>query len=159
MMDYFLIVMVTFLWLLLPTMILTYLLNWIPRLRCNPGIPYGIVALIVALGAAAFATEGEYEFVLCRSLAGVLMLGVLALDYRRTMEGGMESSGSGGVFMILGALAAFAGVIWLRVSAVLSARSPGRGLLLLVSGFAMIGVGLVLLKHARSRLSNDAIPG
>jgi hypothetical protein len=79
-------VTITFLALLLPTMILVVLLNLIPPLRRNRAITYGIVALLVILVTVWASSLDEYG--LLRSLAGALTLSVLAADYKRTVRSG-----------------------------------------------------------------------
>jgi hypothetical protein len=80
-------IIVTFLLVLLPAMILTYLLGLIPPLRRNPRV-YGIVALFVVIAAVALAALNKFEYLLYRGLAGLLVLGVLAADYDRTVVRG-----------------------------------------------------------------------
>ena len=77
-------IIVTFLLVLLPTMILTYLLGLIPPLRRNPRVIYGIVALFVVIATVALWAQDRFEYLLYRGLAGLLVLGVLAADHART---------------------------------------------------------------------------
>jgi hypothetical protein len=79
-------IIVTFLLVLLPTMILTYLLGLIPPLRRNPRVTYGIVALFVVVATGALWAQDKFEYLLYRGLAGLLVLGVLAADYGRTVS-------------------------------------------------------------------------
>ena len=74
--------MVTFLVMVLPTMILVFLLTLIPPLRHNPAVAYVTVALLVMLATAALAAEDAHS--IPRLFAGALALSVLAADYRRT---------------------------------------------------------------------------
>jgi hypothetical protein len=81
-----LMIIVTFLLVLLPTMILTYVLGLIPRLRRNPRILYTIIALFVVIAPVALSAQDHFEYLLYRGLAGVLVLSVLAADYDRTVN-------------------------------------------------------------------------
>ena len=79
-------IIVTFLTVLLPTMILTYLLSLVPRLKRNPKVTYGISAVFVAVVTLVLSALGGTWDILARETAGFFVLGVLALDYRRTVS-------------------------------------------------------------------------
>jgi hypothetical protein len=68
--------------LLLPTMILVYVLNWIPLLRRKPIVNYGFVGVLVGIATVWLAVEGRDGNGPYRALAGVIVLGVLVADYR-----------------------------------------------------------------------------
>ena len=79
-------IIVTFLLVLLPTMILTYLLGLIPPLRRNPRVTYGIAALFVVIATVLLWGQDKFEYLLYRGLAGLLLLGVLVADHARTVS-------------------------------------------------------------------------
>ena len=71
--------------LLLPTMILVYVLNWIPLLRRKPIVNYGFVGVLLGIATVWLAVPDWNDNGLYRALAGAIVLGVLVADYYRSV--------------------------------------------------------------------------